>query len=396
MTTVKYFHHQMTGAPTLNGTAGALIAVLDACLVNGFGSVTLNSVTISGGIGTASISTSHPFEVDCIVALSGASTPAALNGQFRVLSVPNINTFTFQATGISDQTATGTIAARFAPCGWTKEFSATNLAVYRSPNVTGTREFLRVDDTSTSNARVVGYENMTDVNTGTGPFPTATQVSGGGFWPKANASVLANARGWTLIGNDKTFYLHTNTHSDVATAGFGGCVWGFGDFVSYKPGDAYACFLNCSGIDNSQSTGTVTVGLEYGSAGQSNAGLRLPRSFTAIGSAINALNAVESYQTNDSTSGSTAHIGTYPNGPDNGLFLTRKLVFEPSRAHLRGYLPGILHVAQNCHSSFLPRDKVDGQGVYANRKLLVVKTNSIPTSNTSGGMVMFDITGPWS
>ncbi len=30
MSTVKYFHSAMTGAPTLNGTAGALIGLLDA------------------------------------------------------------------------------------------------------------------------------------------------------------------------------------------------------------------------------------------------------------------------------------------------------------------------------------------------------------------------------
>lgn len=34
-TSVKYLHSAMPGAPVLSGTAGSLISVLDACLVNG-------------------------------------------------------------------------------------------------------------------------------------------------------------------------------------------------------------------------------------------------------------------------------------------------------------------------------------------------------------------------
>ena len=40
-TTVKVFQNTDTGAPTLNAIVGNLISVLDACLVNGYGSVTL-------------------------------------------------------------------------------------------------------------------------------------------------------------------------------------------------------------------------------------------------------------------------------------------------------------------------------------------------------------------
>ena len=39
-TSVKYFHSELPGAPVLSGTAGSRIAVLDACLVNGWGLLT--------------------------------------------------------------------------------------------------------------------------------------------------------------------------------------------------------------------------------------------------------------------------------------------------------------------------------------------------------------------
>jgi hypothetical protein len=54
---------------------------------------------------------------------------------------------------------------------------------------------------------------------------------------------------------------------------------------------------------------------------------------------------------------------------------------------------------QNCATSFGWRDKLDGQGSYAGRKLLAIKGHGGPAENVSGnaatGCVIFDITGPW-
>ena len=47
MTTVKHFHSAMSGAPVLNGTAGSLIAVLDACLQDGFGLKAASGITVA-------------------------------------------------------------------------------------------------------------------------------------------------------------------------------------------------------------------------------------------------------------------------------------------------------------------------------------------------------------
>lgn len=84
MTTVKRCN-AMSGAPTLNGVAGSLIAVLDACLVVGSGWLADPSVTVSGEIATATFSTGHSFEPDVIALVTGA-TPAGLNGEKRVLT----------------------------------------------------------------------------------------------------------------------------------------------------------------------------------------------------------------------------------------------------------------------------------------------------------------------
>src|SRR5574337_1914064 len=62
-----------------------------------------------------------------------------------------------------------------SPAGWAKPYSGTNLAAYRA--ATGNRFYFRVDDSGTVEARISGYETMSDVNTGTGQFPTTAQIS---------------------------------------------------------------------------------------------------------------------------------------------------------------------------------------------------------------------------
>lgn len=388
-TTVKHFHSAMTDAPTLNGVAGSLIAVLDACLVDGFGLKTADSVVVSGGIATATFSTGHSFEPDVIALVTGA-TPAGLNGEKRVLTT-STNTITFDATSIADGTATGTITVKLAPAGWAKPFAGTNLAAYRSTDVTGTRMFLRVDDTGTTNARVVGYESMTDVNTGLRGFPTAPQLAGGGFWPKANAA-NATARAWTVIADNRGFWVHIHTHT--TSPGISGSVWGFGDYDSLKSGDPFACALQCSMTDTSSSGGSNSAPAEYAGL-TSIAGPFTPRSFTGLGGSVQLDHAQESHGTVAGVSGANTSgmVPTYPNGPNNGLILSRKLLVERGVA-LRGVSRGLLMAVQNCHTQFNWRDKVPGQGQYSGRTLMAVKCGS-PAGTSSQGVVFFDITGPW-
>lgn len=392
MTTVKHFHSAMVGAPVITGAAGVLIAVLDACLVTGFGLKTLDSLVVAGEVATMNCGTGHSFEPDTIALVAGA-TPAGLNGEKRIIST-TLNTATFAAPGVTDQTATGTITARLAPAGWTKSFSGTNLAAYRAVDPSGTRMFLRVDDTSTTNARVVGYESMTDVSTGVGPFPSATQISGGGWWPKASAAAGA-ARAWTLVADGKGFIVHV--HTAATNQGAGGVVWEFGDFASLKSGDAYACRLQCHSADIAgTATGSITSSSSYCTSNGANTGAYLARSFTALGGAVAGGHGVSGLFSTGSVSGGTASTSTpiYPNGPNNGLILVGKTVNEIGIC-LRGHSRGLFVSPQSCHAAFSWRDKIDGQGLMVGRKLLAIKCNN-PAGTASEGVVFIDITGPWA
>ncbi len=394
MSSVKYFHSAMTGAPVLSGTAGSLIGVLDACLVNGFGLTTVDSIVVASGVATASMSTGHSFEADTTALIAGSIT-TALNGEKTVLTT-STNTITFSAAGVADGAYTGAgVTAKLAPAGWEKAFAGTNLAAYRSADITSTRMYLRLDDTAVTTGRVVGYETMTDVNTGTGPFPTSAQVSGGGWWPKATASG-ATARAWTVIASSKAFYIHT--HTATSSLGMAGSVWGFGDIISLKAGDAYGAFLGAHTTDSSSSTGAVGNALEYGNGTSlsTNPGLYVSRPYTSIGSSTNCYNVQLAFGANSAgPSGTINFMAAYPNGPNNSLLLSRKAVIEPSGPVMRGTLPGALHAGQNCHLAFNWRDKLDGQGEFYGHKLMAVKCGA-PAGTTSSGVMFFDITGPWS
>lgn len=389
-TTVKHFHSAMTGAPVLSGTAGSLIAILDACLVNGFALKTADSVVVSGGVATATFSTGHSFEPD-VIALASGATPSGLNGEKRVLTVAT-NTITYDASGIADGTATGTITFKIAPAGWEKTFSGTNLAVYRGQDPAGTRMFLRVDDTDGRNARVVGYESMTDVNVGFGAFPSSTQVTGGGYWPKSNAAD-STPRVWTLMADPNTVWLHL--HTSASSPGAGGGIVGFGDFASYKSGDAYRAGLWCYSSDYSFESYLPGRGAELTDPNGVE-GVFVARSFTGVGGCVDALKASEGYFNSRTVSGNAASAATpkYPNGPNNGLILTRQLIVESGQA-LRGVARGMLLCPQNCHAAFGWRNKVPGQGSYANRILVAIKAGA-PAVQDSRSVVFFDITGPWS
>lgn len=400
MTQVKYFHAEQTGAPTLNGVQGTLIAVLDACLVNGFGSKTVDSLVVAGNVATVNISTGHSMQPDMVAEIAGA-TPAGLNGEWRVVSTTS-NSFTFTTSGISDQTATGTITTKVAPLGWAKVFSATNVAVYRASSVEGTRMFLRVDETADGReATVRGYENMTDASTGTGPFPTVAQVANGVYWPKATTTT-ANARNWTIVGDHRTVYVHiscvdsvTNGWSQALAAG---CIFTFGDFKSFKAADPYACIVSGTSTLQYTSNNALTQSFDFSRTDNdtSTTGSFFPRAYTAIiGSTAASKRSESFFAANGVNSGAPGDV-IYPNGPDNSLILVRTLYGEnhSGNPHIRGRARGAYRTPQNCHASFSQRDKFDGSGDLAGRRLLAVKCGA-PNRGDSTAMVVFDITGPW-
>ena len=380
------FDSSQVGAPVLSGSAGALRAVIKACLVDGFGAGPVATLTVSGGIATATYAGAHPFKVGYVAQFAGA-TPAGLNGDKVILSATGTSV-TFAAPGVPDGAATGTITSKAAPAGWQELFAGAlaNVIALKPSVVEATGCVLRVDDTGAINARVRAYEAMSDISTGVGMTPLESQAAGGLWWPKS-ATANATARAWILVADARGFYLA------VAPAGGDRYTLLFaGDIASLKSGDAYGYLLTGNQGDqtNASSVPDGCVGYSHRSA---RTGAYLVRGYTAIGqsTAAQRLGAHHNGSTADVYAGTAGYsLGAYPNGANNGL-LTGAL--ELHAAGLHGTLPGLLHPVQDCGTSFATGATVDGTDDLAGRRLLAIRTG--PPAGGTVGTVFIDTTGNW-
>jgi len=363
-TAVKYFDSTMSGAPTLSNVAGSLIDVLDACLVNGFGSVTLDSLVIADNVATGTISTGHNLAMigntGPVIRIEGA-TPGGLNADWRIASVPSSTQFTAATTGIGNQTATGTITAKRAPAGFSKAFTGTNKAVYQSDDIQGCRLFCRIDDSIGGNARIRGYETMSDVDTGTGLFPTDAQMSGGGYVYKANAA----SRTWMLFSDGQMVYFFCDATGTNWVGGFT-----FGDIVSGLSPDAYAVAM----IASITSTGNHNLALI-----NSTTGSWLARRYTQSGTSYAAARYSHLKNTSLGIGGES-----YPGVVNNALRLWPVESWE-STTNFRGMIPGLYNPV---HNNTIPQATIINNIPALPGRTLIIQ-------NTASAQAAMDLTGPW-
>lgn len=260
-TTYRLFRSTDSGAPDLQNANGDITDIYYACLVAGYGAITLNSLVVSSGIATATYSSGHNFtnigslSIGQVINISGVTDLTGLNGDFRI-TVTSSTQFTFDATGISDGTASGTIVAKIASAGWSAAFSATNKYAFKSNDPSSNGFYMYIDHSSTTTyARAVGFESMTDINTGTDPFPLSAQVSGGGYGYVFGSNTAAS-RAWIFIATSKSFIFL----SDYSGNGY--CYGGHGwdELDNVKGTNVYGTAHYIS------STSTSSVGVLYPSA----------------------------------------------------------------------------------------------------------------------------------
>jgi hypothetical protein len=269
-----------SGAPVLSGTAGSLIALLDACLVDGYGAK--------------------------------------------------------------------------AAAGWTKNYSGTNKAVYRPSH--GSRFYLRVLDDGSDGAqgarlaRVRGYESMSDVDTGTGEFPTDAQVSGGLYLGKSSTAD-STARPWVVLADGKraiVMIAHHASHSQSYTQSF------FGDLGGVSAADPYAAML----VAAKDTTNAVTTlvgstvqgaSVVHGMVGVTASGYS-PRARVGTGTSSGA---------HINRGGTVSGNSTFTTGPDtSGNVWTEAILVRDTSTYdsnaPRGYVPGILFLMNNMDSTSYP------------------------------------------
>ncbi len=395
---IKVYTSLQQGAPTINGVTGSLITALDAILVNGYGQVNVSSITRSGTTATVTTATAHGFSTGDVALIAGAAE-TEYNGEF-VVTVTGGTSFTYDVSGSPATPATGTITSKRAPGGFTKTFAGTNKAVYRSNDLSSRRHYFRfLDDGTTSGgareARLWGYETMSDVDTGTGMYPTVGQYPNG-FYCQKSDTADATPRNWVLITDGKTVYhfayIASNASSgDITAPSTIMNAFAFGDALEFKPGDAYLSFVTGNSTTN-QFSSTQYCGLFNGATSitaatpsTSQATIITARDFTAVAGAR---------QTQIFASGLNSSIGastniSYPHQIDNGFYMVPALLTQASPSLIRGRLPGYF---EPLHGPCFPNTQIveNVQG-YTGRKFMMLwgKNSSLV------GACLIDITGPW-
>ena len=379
-----------TGAPSLNGTAGSLITVLDACLVTGYNNKTVTSITRVGQTATVHVQTGHGLPADGgpKVKISG-SNQAAYNGNFQYTYV-DATYFTITVEGTPTSPATGSMTTSIAPLGWNKPFSGTNLAAYQSAEPDSTKMYMRVDDTPGQYATFVGCEYMRDLNTAYGGlFPTTAQLSGGLYITKSftTDSVIRN---WVVVGDGYEFFIACAFNLSGAVPWLFE-LFHFGDPCSEMLSDPYGCLIFGSSANSyNQWPGARS----YAQTIHTGAGLAasdtyhyLARGFLQTGKSVFALKH-GNFTLGGSGFGFNAVV-PYPNPADNGLHISPIFVTDPYcvRAQLKG-LWQPLHTRPLGHGYLLPTDKSP-----IGRRLYAIALGF--GSSATPGECLMDIDGPW-
>lgn len=398
---IQVFRSDQSGAPTLSGQAGALITLLDTCLVDGYATASVTSITRSSATATVTTGAAHGYATNDWVTISGA-TESDYNGKYKI-TVTGSTTFTYTVANSPTTPATGTILHRRAAAGFTKTFSGTNKAVYRSSDGSGNQLYFRVDDAGGTSggaleARFRGYETMSDVDTGTNPFPTVAQNVNGWFVYKSQTA-NSTARPWVLITDGKTVYFFNCGDATGLTAPTGNYHYGFvfGDIISFKASDAYSSILGGMTASNAPtspqqawvapivgSSSTLSPATSHGSQG-----LSVCRDYTATQLSTYA----QVYGTGivTGTMGSSAPI-SFPHRPDNGFYiapvlLCQSLTSVASSTHFRGRMPGLY---EPLHGRALSAwDTLTNIQGLSGRTLMFLYV----TNGSTAGSVMIDLTG---
>jgi hypothetical protein len=216
--------------------------------------------------------------------------------------------------------------------------------------------YLRINDTTTSASRVKGYETMTDINSGTGDFPTELQKSGGLYFVKND---VATAKGWQIVADEKFAYFFFSTTNSKSFQ----C---FGDLVSHKNGDAFGTVIVFS--DNGSVSDISSAAITNYQANSTLVGHFIARQHTQAGSSIQSAKfcpIAGGYMGNGGS-----YMPNYPNPIDNALHLIPVKAIET--AGLRGTYAGLYSPA-HLSPPFQDLDVVIGSGDFVGKKFLAIR-----------------------
>lgn len=380
-TDIKFYVYTNNGAPQLENRFGCMLDVLDACLVNGFGTQNVASTSINDKEITLKFNQAHNFLQYQVIKVMGADQ-TQLNSEHRILNVTD-NTVMFKIDSVLTN-ITGTLICSLPPLGFEKPFSSKNdngggKGAYRSTNtLLASRPFLRVVDelgpvygaNYAKYAKVGIVEDMSDIDTLLGtqaPYdassPNKNWVGSGSStsayngWAKwyyatsndittplaENATATNGIRPWVLIGTGDYFYILPSTISSSLNA----MPYGFGAFSSTLEIDSANNFLSATNAYKNISSSAYLGATTPISCYATSATMLIQRKYDQTANYATAFN--QSLAIGSSASSS---------GAQNAISSSGNIIFSPvsilettsntatSIQTIRGQLPGIYWLFQ--------------------------------------------------
>ena len=258
--------------------------------------------------------------------------------------------------------------------GWTKPLTGANKTAYLSAGTVPA--YLRVDDSGPGaagalEARITGYETMSDVDTGTYPFPTTALGLGAtvAAYCVRKTSAAGTSRAYIAFADAGTIYFFCQSEGTFYAA------FAFGEFDSLKSGDSYRNL--CVGRKAENSTAGSNDCLDQINAYFSGSSLdtgygALDRIYTGAGAAVGLRRGPDG-----SWGGGSGVLGVgtmpYPNAPDGKIYIAQVRVVETSQVY-RGTLRGFWG---SCHpvASFNDGDTFSGTGTLTGKTFRFVKSS---------------------
>lgn len=394
---IKWWHSELTGAPVIGAASGDLVTMLDTILINGWGLVSVTSITRSGATVTVTTSTAHNLITDQVVTIAGANE-ADYNGDHMV-TVTSSTVFTYTIATTPATPATGTITSKVAAAGWTKPFSGTNKAVYRSADGLSTQYYLRIADDSSSGdvraATVRSFLNMTDVDTGTNPGSPSLFI--------LKTDTTSSPRSWVAAADGRAFYLFID--HDFAAGGISHnyAAYIFGDAKSLKPGDAHHFAVVGSSTVNA--TGAAFNYTDFlrshlqtpAATATDSARCFLARDYTQVGAQV-AFGTVAGLMNFNSSAyvGENGHGMAGPTNVVDGNVYMLPMYIQTftTTINMRGKCPGCFAVAHSGAGPYLNKDIVSGAGDFSGYKFINV-TRGFSSGQTQVGAFLIQINNDW-
>lgn len=392
-----FYHSGMAGFPAGNTrTAGGLIAVLDACLVNGANLLTAVTLTQAGGVATATFAGNHNFAIGDSVEVSGA-TPTAYNGR-KTVTAKTVDAVSFAVDAGTASPATGTVQIKHPGAGWSKTWSDGNAAAYRSATSDGgVGAYMQIEDNNPyTDSHQTFRWRACEGHTG---LDTATRLA----TPGRRFFRSADHDKWWVVADDRTAYVHFVGASSASNHE----MFAMGEIASLSPTDSGAwMFPGHSAAGASQAAGSPLSLGQRNDTGTGNWSLQLLKPWAGFDVLADASPTMlggpaENPLGGNSSLSDAQRSGSAPNPLTGAVELVPVRVMEkiqqgisPGSALVRGVFPGAYQLTGKLADAlFDERMTAIMSGTVVNgtvRKIMVARCQ-----NTAAAQVAFDLTGPW-